>query len=127
KRTAALDAEIRNRKLRVSAIKAVGLCGVAATCFKMTTDEAGFDLSYELGTQNESALFRDQFYSFLIVTSEDAGSFKAFLQEFYFGKSPVSVEKVGETRPETFKISQQTNLSLKEFRTRYKSGLEVIK
>ncbi len=127
KRTTGLDAEIRDRKLRVSAIKAVGLGGVAATCFKMTTDETGFDLSYELGQQNESVLFKDQFYSFLIVTSEEADSFRKFLQDFYFGKAPVSVEKIGETRRETFKISRQTDLSLKEFRTQYKSGLEVIK
>jgi phosphoribosylformylglycinamidine synthase subunit PurL len=127
KRTTALDSEIRTQKIRVSAIKSVGLGGVAVTCFKMTTDETGFDLSYELGVQNESTLFKDQFYSFLIVTSEEAARFKNFLQDFYFGYSSVSIEKVGETRPEYFKISHSTNLSLKEFRSKYKSGLEVIK
>ena len=127
KRTVSLDGEIRTKRYRVSAIKAVGLGGVAVTCFKMTTDEVGFDLSYELGTRNESTLFKDQFYSFLIVTSEDAPNFQKFLKDFYFGVSPVSIEKVGETRTETFKVSQQTDLSLKEFRSKYKSGLEVIK
>lgn len=126
KKTVGLEGEIRAQNYRVSAIKAVGLGGVAVTCSKMTTDQIGFDLSYELGTRNEAMWFKDQFYSFLVVTSEDPAQFQKFLQDFYFEAAPVSVEKVGETRPQAFKLSHQTELPLGEFRSHYQSGLEVI-
>ncbi|MGZ3692172.1 MAG: phosphoribosylformylglycinamidine synthase subunit PurL, partial [Pseudobdellovibrio sp.] len=92
-----LDSQIKEKNLKVSAIKAVGLGGIATTCLKMTTEKIGFDLSfYSSDLTNESDFFKESFYSFLIVTSEPAQEFSDFLKK-HFAKQNVEIKKIGET------------------------------
>lgn len=120
-----LDKSIRIEGLKVSSIKAVGLGGIGLTCLKMCTDQIGFDLSYDLALDAPEAAFKDHFYSFLITTSESAEKFEKFLKQ-HFEKCPVEVKKVGETRLNEIKFSNQHSMKLADFRKAYVTGLETM-
>jgi phosphoribosylformylglycinamidine synthase len=119
-----LDKSIRINSLKVSAIKAVGLGGIGLTCLKMSTDQIGFDLSYDMALEASDSSFKDHFYSFLVSTSESADKFEKFLKE-HFAKCPVEIKKVGETRLNQIKFSNDFSLELSEYRNAYKTGLEM--
>ncbi len=114
-----LDSQIKEKNLKVSAIKAVGLGGIATTCLKMTTDSVGFDLSYF-----SSELFEESFYSFIIATSEPSDEFAVFLKK-HFSNSGVEVKKIGETVPEKIVFNQANEMNLAKFRKNYLLGHEA--
>lgn len=118
-----MENSIRLEGLKVSSVKAVGLGGIGLTCLKMCTDQIGFDLSYDLALDAPNAAFNDHFYSFLITTGESKEKFEKFLRN-HFEKCSVEVKKVGETRLNEIKFSNQLTLNLAEFRNTYKTGLE---
>jgi phosphoribosylformylglycinamidine synthase len=117
-----LDKSIRLEGLKVSSIKAVGLGGIGLTCLKMCTDQIGFDLSYDLALDAPEAAFKDHFYSFLIATGENAEKFEKFLKQ-HFEKCPVEIKKVGETRLNEIKFTNQLSMDLTDFRKTYQTGL----
>lgn len=119
-----LDGQIRSEKKRVSAIKAVGLGGIGVTCLKMCTDQIGFDLSYDQALSKTEEIFKDQFYSFLIVTPEKDTDFEKFLKR-HFEKCPVDIKKIGETHPFEIRFSKELTLALSDFRTAYTKELEM--
>ena len=120
-----LDEQIRLQNKKVSAIKAVGLGGLGVTCLKMCTDKIGFDLSYDLALDRPENIFKDQFYSFLISTSENAEGFEKFLKN-HFAKCPVDIRKIGETRPNEIKFSNELSLNHADFRNSYEAGLGMV-
>ena len=124
KKCVGLDSEIRASGKRVSAVKAVGLGGVAVTCLKMSRGRIGFDLSFDSGSQPESELFKDVFYSFIISTSENAEDFIKFLKG-YFDSSGVEVRKIGETREGVAKFTENS-LDLKQFQAQFFKELEMV-
>ncbi len=121
KKCVQLDHEFIKNDLAVSAIKAVGLGGIATTCLKMTTDEIGFDLSYDQSSFGESELFKDIFYSFIASTS-DLEKTTEFLKKHFQGLM-VEVKKIGETTQGAITLSPSTTIDLIEFRHHYLKGL----
>ncbi len=88
KKCAKLSNHLEEKKIKISAIKTVGLGGVGATCLKMCQNNIGFDLSYDLANGREADLFKDSFYEFLVVTGEKADTLISVLQIFFDGFSP---------------------------------------
>lgn len=120
---AGLDEFFKEKSLKISAIKAVGLGGVATTCLKMAQEQIGFDLSFDSNQLSENDLLTDIFYSFLISTSEAPDDFIRKLQQ-HFNSGAIEITKIGETKPESLKFIQ-TELQFAEFKTKYFSELEM--
>ncbi len=118
---AGLDQEFRNQKLKVSAIKTVGLGGVAMTCLKMSTHEVGFNLSFELGDRSESELFKDIFYGFILSTSDIDLTISTLKK--HFQTLPVDIFKIGETTQKEMILSSQTKIDAKDFFAHFEKGL----
>lgn len=110
-----LEGRCREKNLKLSAIKAVGLGGVGVTCLKMTGENMGFDLSYDWPAGQEEALFKDLLYAFVISTREEASRMTSFLNEHFAGLSP-EIRKIGETRENELRFSSGTSLDFAEFR-----------
>lgn len=112
-----LDQTIKDKEIKVSAIKAVGLGGVGVTCLKMTTEKLGFDLSNDFSALDSSDYFKDSFYSFLVATSDLDSSIKFF--KSYFKDLDVQVNKVGETTESTIKFSKDISLDFISFQKQF--------
>jgi phosphoribosylformylglycinamidine synthase subunit PurL len=121
KKCVGLDQQFKQRKLKVSSIKTIGLGGVATTCLKMATAQIGFDLSHELGENSEALLFKDCFYGFILATSEFEKTM-TFLKS-YFSSSLVDIQKIGETTNDLVSLSVKSQISLTSFRQNYQKGL----
>ncbi|MFZ3229199.1 MAG: phosphoribosylformylglycinamidine synthase subunit PurL [Pseudobdellovibrio sp.] len=113
-----LDQEIKLSDVRISAIKAVGLGGVAVACLKMTSEDIGFDLSNDYDSQNEASYFKDTFYSFLIETN-DYDNAKYFLKS-HFKSMNVEINKIGETTEKTIFFSKKCGIDFNNFRKQFK-------
>ncbi len=115
-----LESAINKQGLNVGSIKAVGLGGIGTTCLKMTTDEIGFDLSFEQANQTTD-LFKDQFYGF-IIASEQGDEVFTLLNNHFKGLA-VEVKKIGKTTEQKIKFSADTEIDFKEFRSNFVKGL----
>ncbi|MBC7465360.1 MAG: phosphoribosylformylglycinamidine synthase subunit PurL [Bdellovibrio sp.] len=116
-----LDTEIKAKKIKVSAIKAVGLGGITTTCLKMTTSELGFDLSNDYQGVTAADYFKDTFYSFLITTSE-LEEVRKFLKS-YFNSIPVEILKIGETTQKIIRITSEFQLDFDQFQKQFKQEI----
>lgn len=116
-----LDQQIKQKKIKVSAIKAVGLGGIGTTCLKMSSPEIGFDLSNDGFAKTDSDYFKDTFYSFLLTTSELEEA-KTFLKS-YFNSLPIEITKIGETTESTLRFSKSFELNFSEFQQQF--GAEI--
>lgn len=116
-----MNAEIKKKDLKISAIKAVGLGGVLTTCLKMSTDQIGFDLSFENTDREPMDLFKDIFYSFVISTSQ-LDEVLSFLKK-HFSDFPVEIRKVGETTQGDLKFSRLDSIKATEFQKLFQKGL----
>jgi len=116
-----MDSEFKNKNLKISAIKTLGLGGLLTTCLKMSTNEIGFDLSFENSDQGPVELLKDSFYSFVVSTSqlEDVLSF----MKRHFANFPVEIRKVGETNNGDLKFSKTESMSSAEFQKYFQKGL----
>lgn len=112
-----LDSELKAKNLKVSAVKSVGLGGIATTCLKMTTPEFGFDLSNDYQGTTTADYFKDTFYSFLVTTSE-LDNVTKYLKS-YFNLMPVEITKVGETTQKTLIISKDFQLNFDQFQKQF--------
>lgn len=115
KKCVGLTEFFKNNETKVSAIKAIGLGGIATTCLKMTSENIGFDLSYNLPTANESDLFKDTFYGFLISTNKNEKEFVELLSRYFKGFN-LEIKKIGETRIQQIKFTQNSGLDFDKFR-----------
>jgi len=121
KKCSAMDGEISNKDLKISAIKAVGLGGVLTTCLKMSSLEIGFDLSFENADLEPIQMMKDSFYSFIVSTSK-LDETLSFMKKF-FADFPVEIRKVGETTQKTLKFSNQEMMTTSEFQNLFQKGL----
>lgn len=121
KKCTKLQSFLKEKNKTVSAIKAVGLGGVGITCLKMSKGTVGFDLSFDSPDENE--LFKDTFYQFLLTTDEDSADMLATLKEFFADFRP-EIKKVGETRTNEIKFSNQSALDPVHFRNDFGRALE---
>ncbi len=121
KKCTKLQRFLKEKNQTVSAIKAVGLGGVGIACLKMSRGIVGFDLSFD--SPDESELFKDTFYEFLLTTDEDSASMLATLKEF-FADFRLEIKKVGETRTNEIKFSNQSTLDPAQFRNDFGRNLE---
>lgn len=121
KKCTKLQGFLKEKNKSVSAIKAVGLGGVGITCLKMSQGVIGFDLSFDM--PDETELFKDTFYEFLLTTDEEAAVMISLLKEF-FVEFRLEIKKVGETRANEIKFSNQSALDLVQFRNDYVRTLE---
>ena len=120
-----LDSEILKNKVPVSAIKAVGLGGIAVTCLKMINGNIGFNLSFDTQVPNETELLKDQLYSFLVTTS-DSDQILTFLKN-HFGSqfsSAVEIKKIGETCENKIQLSEKLTLDFNDFKNQIQKGTE---
>lgn len=123
KKCVKLSRHLKDHNKKVSAIKAVGLGGVGITCLKMCQNKTGFDLSYDLPSENESDLFRDTFYEFLLSTEEKVDEMIEFLNNFFTEFRP-DIKKIGETRNEEIVFSRDLCLDFNEFKKNFARDLE---
>lgn len=121
KRCAELDSEIKKQHVPISCIKAVGLGGVLTTCLKMSTDQVGFDLSYDTAGSTDSDLWKDRFYSFIVSTA-DADKTMKFLNEFFHEIKMVDIRKIGETIPEKIILPHLEQMTLESFQMQFVKG-----
>lgn len=124
KKCVGLDAFLKQNNKKISAIKAVGLGGLATTCLKMSRNNTGFDLSYDLSLEDESTLFKDVFYSFIISTDEKAEEMTKLLSG-YFADLGVEVKKIGETKENEMILSKNSKIDFKDFHKKYFKDLEA--
>lgn len=104
-KTSQLDSLWNKNLIRVSSIKVIGLGGIANTCLKMSTEDIGFDLSFD---QNPS-IWKDLFYGFILTTSEYEKTL-SFLKSHY-EYSPVEIFKIGETTTSDIVFSSEEKIS----------------
>lgn len=125
KRCQKLDSALRAEKIAVSAIKAVGLGGVAITCLKMASGDAtslvGFDLSFDTQGANDTEFFKDELYSFIITTS-DVETLQEFLNK-HFDEPLLDIKKIGKTVANKIKISNSLEFNFSEFRSNMRKGI----
>jgi len=120
KKCVGLTAYLKQYDKKISAIKAVGLGGIGTTCLKMCQSNIGFDLSYDLSSVNESELFKDIFYGFIISTAEDSAEIISILKKYFASANlECDIKKIGETRENEIKISQNTFLEFSKFKEIY--------
>lgn len=124
KKCVGLDAFLKENNKKISAIKAVGLGGIGTTCLKMSRNNTGFDLSYDLSLEDESTLFKDVFYSFIISTGEKTEEMVKLLNG-YFDELGVEVKKIGETKDGEMILSKNSKLAFKDFHAKYFKDLEA--
>lgn len=120
KRCQKLDSAIHGEKLSAGAIKAVGLGGVAVTCFKMAK-HVGFDLSFDMQVLKDTEFFKDELYSFLITTS-DAVEMQEFLKR-HFADPLLEIKKIGETVENKMKLSNSLEFNFTEFQSNMRKGI----
>jgi phosphoribosylformylglycinamidine (FGAM) synthase-like enzyme len=125
KKCVGLESHLKQNDKKISAIKAVGLGGIGATCLKMSQNNIGFDLSYDLSQEDEANIFKDVFYSFIIVTDEKTDEMLNLLKN-YFAGLVVEVKKIGETKNEEIIFSQNTKIDFKKFQTKFFRNLEAM-
>ncbi len=119
-----LGDHLKEKSMKVSAIKAVGLGGAGITCLKMCQGKIGFDLSYDFAAANESELFKDTFYEFIISTDENSEEMISLLNIF-FSEFKLDIKKIGETREAQIVFSQNTQLNFAQFKKNYVRNLET--
>ncbi len=120
KKCSQMDQEIQKKNLKVSAIKASGLGGLAITCLKMSTPEIGFDLSFENSEYADAQLIKDTFYSFILSCDDDDDTMN-FLRKHFAG-FPVEIRKIGETSRETIKLSSGLQVVAAQFHKQFNAG-----
>lgn len=117
---------------KISAIKAVGLGGVGITCLKMCQNNIGFDLSSAVSLDtaansqqlnSESDLFKDIFYGFIISTNARTEIMHEFLTKYFFDYNCI-IKKIGETKTEEIKFSENTSLDFKKFKKYFCQDIE---
>jgi phosphoribosylformylglycinamidine synthase subunit PurL len=121
KKCVGLNSLFKERSLKVSAIKAVGLGGIGISCLKMCQNHVGFDLSYDM----QSDLFKDNFYTFLISTSENTADFTDLLKKYFAGFN-VDIKKIGETKKNEIKWSSEEHFDFSDFRKKYFQDLGSV-
>ncbi|MEQ1722002.1 MAG: phosphoribosylformylglycinamidine synthase subunit PurL [Pseudobdellovibrio sp.] len=124
KKCVGLEGWLKQKDKKISAIKAVGLGGIGATCLKMSQNNIGFDLSYDLSLEDEANMFKDVFYSFIVVTGEKTDEMLKLLKS-YFSDLGVDVKKIGETKNEEIIFSQNTKIDFKKFQKQFSKDLEA--
>lgn len=112
----------KNHK-KVSALKAVGLGGVGISCLKMSQKNIGFDLSYDGSLDDESELFKDIFYGFILSTSEKSEEMIEFLTQFFEGIK-LDIKKIGETRVEEIKFGPSLSLNYNDFKKSFTQDID---
>ncbi len=120
---AGLSKHLKDENKKVSSIKAVGLGGIGIACLKMSCNNTGFDLSYDLSTGNESDLFKDTFYEFILSTDERSDEMISLLHKFFSGFD-LEIKKIGETKTAEIKFSKNVSLDFKEFKKNFERDLE---
>lgn len=116
-----LDQNAKKENIQISAIKAVGLGGVAVTCLKMINKSIGFDLSFDSSSKPIAELFQEQFYSF-ILTTNDFEKTKSFLKD-HFSDIVVDIKKIGETAENKICFSKELNLDFNDFQKKITKGI----
>lgn len=121
KKCSKLDSVFKDKKLNVSAIKALGLGGILTTCLKMSTPQFGFDLSYEGALYPKEDLVKDSFYGFILST-QDLDEVTAGLKQ-HFANPLVDIRKIGETSIQELKVTNDYVIPAVKFHEQYKAGL----
>lgn len=115
---------LKNNNKKISAIKAIGLGGVASACLKMSQKDIGFDLSFDLSLKNDSNLLKDIFYGFILSTSEESIEFCKLLNSYFSDFQP-EIFKIGETKKEKLILSKSVDLNFHDFQNRYYKNIEA--
>lgn len=121
KKCSEMDVEIKKQNLNVTAIKAIGLGGLLVTCLKMSSEQIGFDLSFENAEIDPINLIKDSFYSFVASTNQPTELIQFFNK--HFSDFPVEIRKIGETTVKELKISNQETIASVEFQDQFRKGL----
>lgn len=120
-KTVELDQKLKEKNIKISSSKVIGLGGVAVTCLKMSTENIGFDLSnFEFEESLEQA-FKDRLYGFLLTTTE-AEPLIQFLKS-HFNELPLSIRKIGETIKDKIVLSKSDVIKTQDFSQQISAGL----